>query len=238
MKRLMQIAAVALVLALIAGTTWAVRSALVSAEPGQRVVTRQAPPACEEIIAALGLEGQEVHCQDPASPSGDAPVVHGGYRLIPSGYVGTLTYQNTMPADPPQGVVTDDMEVLMGSSLYKAPSYMPEGYELSSMDTRDSHSENIIHAVYTGPGNPIEVNRIRRYEAPLDVSLGGADSLLVVEEATLGDTPAIFSYPRPGSPLEGIGLTYVRFLDGSIETVVKGDGLDLPTAVAIAESLR
>lgn len=238
MKRLAQIAALALVLALAAGAAWGIRSALVSAQPAQRVVTREPPPTCREVIAALGLEGQEVHCQEPPPPSHDAPVMHGGYRLIPSGYVGTLTYDSTMPADPPQGVVTDDIAVLKASSLYKAPSYMPEGYALSSMDTRDSHSEGIIHAVYTGPRNPIDVYRIRRYEMPIDIGLPAADSLLLIEPATLGDTPSILSYPRPGSPLQRIGLTYVRFLDGSIETVVSGDGLDLLTAVRIAQSLQ
>jgi hypothetical protein len=129
------------------------------------------------------------------------------------------------------------MAVLQASSLYKAPSYMPGGYSLSSMDTFDGDSETIIRAVYRGPGQPIEIYRVRRYERPIDVYMPPSDAPTTIEAATLDGKPAIFSYPKPGSFLDGKGFTRASFLDGEVETTVMGFGLDLESAIRIAGSV-
>jgi hypothetical protein len=115
---------------------------------------------------------------------------------------------------------------------------MPSGYSLSSMDTFDGDSETIIRAVYRGPGQPIEVYRVRRYERPIDVYMPSSDALAVIDAATLDGKPAIFSYPTPGSLLDGKGSAWVSFVDGEIETTVMGLGLDLESAVRIAASVE
>jgi hypothetical protein len=130
------------------------------------------------------------------------------------------------------------MVVLQASPLYEAPSYMPGGYSLSSMDTFDGDSETIIRAVYTGPGQAIEVYRVRRYERPIDVYMPPSDATTVIEAGSLDGKPAIFSYPRPGSFLDGKGFTRVSFIEGEIETTVVGPGLDLQSAIRIAGSVE
>lgn len=196
------------------------------------------PPSCAESIAALGLEGQEVHCVEPLPANYDPPTLHGPYRLVPPGYVGVLTYERTAPADIPVGVVTSDPDILTASSLYREPSNLPSGYVLASMDTGDADSEKIIHMVFMGPGRPIEVSRVRRYETPIDVFVASPKAERVVEATSIDGKPAILSYPAPGSTMADILFTRVSFVDGLVETMVMGDGLDVGTATEIARSLQ
>jgi len=238
MRRIPWRLAIPLAIGLAGAGVWIANSLFVSAQPQERVVVRPAPPSCAESVVELDLQGQEVHCVEPPAPTTEEPRSHGPYRLIPPGYVGTLSYQYVGPAQAPRGVITSDMAVLQASSLYKAPSYMPDGYSLSSMDTFDGDSETIIRAVYRGPGQPIEIYRVRRYERPIDVYMPPSDAVTVIEAATLDGKPAIFSYPRPGSFLDGKGFTRVSFVEGEIETTVMGPGLDLESAVRIAASVE
>lgn len=195
-------------------------------------------PSCAESIAQLGLEGQEVHCVEPPSPNYDLPAQHGPYRLIPAGYVGDLSYDETPATDVAKGVATSDLNLLKLSSLYREPSYMPQGYLLSSADTADSDSENAIHMVYTGPGSDVEVSRLRRHTTPVDVWLPLPDGGTTFEATTLGGKPAIILYPSPGSALQDILFTRVSFMDGDVETTVVGRSLDVAVALDIAGSIQ
>jgi hypothetical protein len=115
---------------------------------------------------------------------------------------------------------------------------MPDGYALSWMGTFDGDSESVIRAVYAGPGRPIEIFRVRRYTRPIDVYVPPPDALRVIEAGEVDGNYAILSYPVPGSFLDGKAFTRVSFVEGLIETTVRGDGLDLDVALRIARSLR
>ena len=238
MKTIPRRLAIPLAMTLAGAGAWIATSLFVSAQSGERVVVREAPPSCAQSAVELGLQGQEVHCVEPPAPTTEEPKSHGPYRLIPPGYVGTLSYQYVAAAQPPGGVITSDMGVLQASSLYKAPSYMPSGYSLSSMDTFDGDSETIIRSVYGGPGQLIEVYRVRRGERPIDVYMPSADAPTVIEATTIDGKPAIFSYPKPGSFLDGRGFARVSFVDGDIDTTVTGLSLDLESAIRIARSVE
>jgi hypothetical protein len=231
--------AIALLLALgaVGGVLWG-PGLLHGAQGGERAVAVKPPPSCAESIAELGLEGQEVHCVEPPSPNYDPPAQHGPFRLIPPGYVGDLTYDETPATAVAKGVVTSDLNLLKLSSLYREPSYMPQGYLLSSADTAGSDSENAIHMVYTGPGPDIEISRLRRHTTPVDVWLPLADGNTTFEATTLGGKPAIVLYPSPGSSLQHILFTRVSFMDGDVETTVVGRGLDVAAALGIASSIE
>jgi hypothetical protein len=238
MKRIPRRLAVPLAMGLAGAALCVATSPFASAQSGERVVVREAPPSCAQSVVELGLQGQEVHCVEPPAPTTEEPKSHGPYRLIPPGFVGTLSYEYVGPAQPPRGVVSSDMAVLRTSSLYKAPSYMPGGYSLSSMDTFDGDSETVIRSVYRGPGQPIEVYRVRRGERPIDAYMPSADAPTVIDATTIDGKPAIFSYPRPGSFLDGKGFAWVSFVDGDIETTVTGLSLDLDSAILIAGSVE
>lgn len=239
LKRPLLAVALFLAVATAGGLLWGLNPFQGSAQPEERVVVIKPPPSCAESIAELGLQGQEVHCVEPLPPNYDPSAMHGPYRLVPPGYVGALTYESTVPADIPVGVVTTDPDALRASSLYREPSYLPSGYALASMDTGDSDSESIIHMVFTGPGRPIEVSRIRRYTTPIDVFVASPKAERVVEATTINGKPAILSYPAPGSTMADILFTRVSFVDdGLVETMVIGDGLDVGTAIEIARSLQ
>jgi hypothetical protein len=224
--------------AVVAAAAWIGNSLLASAQPQERTILRRAPLSCAELIATLGLQGEEVHCKEPPPPATEQPRVHGPYRLVPAGYVGPLSYAYDEPPEIKAGVITNGIAVLQASSLYKPPSYTPEGYTLLSMDTFDGDSETIIRAVYSGPGDPIDVFRVRRYQTPIDVYLPPPDALRVIEATTLNGRPAILSYPEPGSILDGRSFTRVSFVDADIETTVMGHRLDLENAMRIARSLQ
>jgi hypothetical protein len=217
---------------------WGIGPLRGGAQTEERTVVIKPPPSCAESIAQLGLEGQEVHCVEPLPPNYDAPTLYGPYRLVPPGYVGVLTYQDTAPATIPRGVVTTNPDSARSSSLYREPSHLPSGYALASVDTGDTHSESVIHLVYTGPGRPIEVSRVRRYTTPIDVFLAPPEAERAVETTMLGGKPAILSYPVPGSAIADVLFTRVSFVDGAVETTVTANGLGLDSAVQIALSLR
>jgi hypothetical protein len=149
--------------------------------------------------------------------------------------VGPLTYEDGPDTAPP-GVVSDDIQALRESSVYAEPAWLPEGYTLSSVSTAGHDSEHVIAAVYTGPGKPIQVNRVRRFSWPLDVILPAGDSLTVFETPVLEGKAAVLYYPKPGSPMDS-GQTVLSFVDGDVETTVLGDRLDPDTATRIALSL-
>ena len=237
LKRAVLGAALFLALAAVGGVLWG-PGLLQGAQGGKRAVAVKPAPSCAESIAELGLEGQEVHCVEPPSPNYDPPTQHGPYRLIPAGYVGDLSYEETAATDVPRGVVTSDLNLLKASSLYREPSYMPQGYALSSADTADSDSENAIHMVYTGPGPDIEISHLRHLATPVDVWLPLADGQTTVQATTLGGKPAIILYPSAGSSLQHILFTRVSFMDGGVETTVVGRGLDVAVAVQIARSMQ
>jgi hypothetical protein len=136
------------------GVVWSAKPLPVRGQPQQRVISREASPSCQESIAELGLEGEEVHCVEPLPPTSEEPQMHGPYRLVPPGYVGALSYEYTGPAEIPPGAITSEIAVLQASSLYRPPAYLPDGYSLSSMDTFDGDSETVIRAVYRGAPGP------------------------------------------------------------------------------------
>lgn len=238
MKRLVRLTLPVAMVAAIAGVGWSLHWILVSDASNERVVLREAPPSCDDAVAELGLQEQDVNCTEPAPASPEVPRNHGPYRLVPAGYVGPLSYDYIGPPQLSPGNVTTDMEELQASSLYRAPSFMPDGYALSSMDTFDGDSESVIRCVYVGPGRPIEVYRVRRYTRPIDVYLPPPDALRVIQAAYLDGNCAILSYPLPGSFLDGKVFTRVSFVEGVVETTVRGDSLDLDVALQIARSLR
>jgi hypothetical protein len=211
-------------------------------ESGSREVVVDDPPSCAESIRMQGLEGMDVHCQEPPPASGEDVVQHGPYRLIPEGYRGTLTYESVPVPSMEPGIVCheDCVPALQASPIYLAPGFLPDGYTLSSMDTSDGSSQGIVRSVYTGPGNDIEIYRVLRLEVPTDASMGAKTglSLSVVEPIMVGDAYGIFYGPAPGSPIEGKGLLQVSFMEGTIETHVRGYGLSRDVAMSIAESME
>jgi hypothetical protein len=163
--------------------------------------------------------------------------MHGRYRLFPESYVGPLVYED-MPDTAPPGVVSDDIETIRTSSIYAEPSWLSEGYRLSSTDTAGYDSEHVIRAIYKGPWEPIQINRVRQFTWPIDVILPASDSatLSIFETPTLNGVPAVLYYPKPGSVV-GSAQTVLSFVEGDIETTVLGDHLDRNTAISVALSL-
>jgi len=206
-----------------------------SAQGTERVEFREPPPSCEQAIKELGLEGQPVHCIEPPASTYDPPRIHGKYRLYPESYVGPLTYED-MPDSAPPGVVSGDIQAIAASSLYLEPAWLPEGYARSSVSTRGYDSEHVIVAVYTGPGDPIRVNRVRRFTWPIDIILPAGESFTIFETPVLEGIPAVLYYPKPGSVV-GSDLTVLSFVDGNVETTVLGDHLHPDMATRIALSL-
>jgi len=210
-------------------------SAGVSAKVTERVDYRHPPPSCAQAVKDLGLEGQPVNCEDPPVPTYDPPQMHGPYRLFPESYVGPLTYQDGPDTAPP-GAVSDDLQTIKASSMYREPAWLPDGYGLSSINTNGYDSEHVITAEYTGPGEPIEINRVRHSEWPVDIILPAGDSSSVYETPVLGGVPAVLSYPKRGSPTWVDG-TVLQFAQGDVETLVLGRHLSPQTATQIALSL-
>jgi hypothetical protein len=201
----------------------------------ERVGFRKPPPSCEQAIKDLGLEGQPVNCEEPPPPTYDPPQMHGKYRLFPGSYVGPLTYEDSPDAAPP-GVISDDLDAIQASSMYVEPAWLPEGYSLSSINTNGYDSEHVIAATYTGPGEPIQINRVRRSEWPVDIIQPVGDSPVVYDTPVLAGVPAVLSYPKPGSP-SPVNETLLRFAEADVETVVVGDHLRPEAATQIGLSL-
>jgi len=176
-----------------------------------------------------------VYCVEPPVPTYDPPRMHGAYRVFPESYVGPLTYEDK-PDTAPAGVVSDDRLVIRESSLYLDPPWLPEGYALSSITTNGYDSEHVIAAVYTGPGDPIRINRVRQSTWPIDLILPVGETLSIFEAPLLEGVAAILYYPKPGSLL-GSDRTVLSFVEGDTETTVMGDHLARETAVRIGLSL-
>jgi len=198
----------------------------------ERVEYRSPVPSCADGIKQLGLEGQPVNCEEPPPPTYDPPQMHGKFRLVPESYVGPLTYED-VPDTAPHGVVSDDIQAIRTSSIYVEPAWLPEGYSLSSAGTAGTDSEHMIVAVYTGPGEPIQVSRLRRFSWPITLILPVGDSAAVFETPVLEGKEAVLYYPKPGFS----GQTVLSFVDGDVETTVFGERLDPGTATRIALSL-
>jgi hypothetical protein len=88
-----------------------------SAQGVQRVVLRQAAPACQETVEGMALEGQPVGCIEPPAATHDPPRMHGDYRLFPGSYVGPLTYEDSPDTAPP-GVASQGIGGIRASSMY------------------------------------------------------------------------------------------------------------------------
>lgn len=104
------------------------------------------------------------------------------------------------------------------------------------MSTNGYDSEHVIAAVYTGPGDPIQINRVRQFTWPIDLILPGGETLSIFEAPVLEGRPAILYYPKPGSLL-GSDRTVLSFVEGDAETTVMGDHLARDNAVRIGLSL-
>ena len=91
-------------------------------------------------------------------------------------------------------------------------------------------------AKYAGPGEPININHVRRLEWPLDIILPVGESFTMFETPVLHGVPAVLYYPKPGSSL-GSDQTVLEFAEGEVETIVVGDDLDPQVATRIALSL-
>lgn len=162
-------------------------------------------------------------------------MLHGQYRLIDDAYTGPLDYQDVGDVTAP-GVVSDDIAVLRGSSLYLEPGLLPDGYALTSANTQGSDSEHVLNLIFMGSGDPITVSRIRRASWPRDIILPTSDSLSIFEKVTVGGISGILYFPEPGSNL-GSDITALSFATNGIETSVHGDNLDPAIAAKIALSL-
>mgnify|MGYP001575330257 CR=1 FL=1 len=208
-----------------------------SAQPSGERITMPEPPNCATSVALLNLSGEEVHCQEPPVAADQTVRLPGPYRLLPAGFRGPLDYADTRPASPPSGPVATDIASARQSSLFTEPKYLPDGYRVAAADSAGQDSEFVIRMTLEGPGAPIEVVRIRRYERPIDVILSMPDMQSVTEPGYVGTHEAILTYPKPGAPLAAILTTSVRFVSGGEETIVQGDQLSLETALAIAESM-
>ena len=208
-----------------------------AAQATERVEFREAPPSCAQAIKELHLEGQPVDCEEPPPPTYDPPQMHGPYRLIAPTYVGPLTYRDDPAPAFPVGAVSEDLEVLQRSPLYRPPAWLPEGYNLETLKTGETGSEDVLGALYTGSGQPVSIIWIRRYTWPLDVILPGPDSVLGFEALTVGGNPAILWYPRPGSPAAPHLTTALSYVEGDVEVTVMGEQLHPEAAKAIALSM-
>ena len=208
-----------------------------SAQGGERVEFRKAPPSCEQSIKELGLEGQPVDCKEPPPPTFDPPQVHGPYRLIPATYVGPLTYHDDPPPAFPLGVVSDDVQALKRSSLYREPAWMPEGYVLKILKTGATGSEDALGALFEGPGQPISISWVRRYTSPVDVILPDPESILTFEAITIDGKPGILWYPKPGSPMASYLTTALSYIEDGVEITVMGEQLHPEVARKIALSI-
>lgn len=218
---------------------WGLGPVSVSAqgEGVERTEYRHPPPSCEEIVNSPQWQGKEVNCIESPPPTYDPPRMHGEYRLYPGSYVGPLTYVD-MPDTAPPGVVSHELNAIRTSSIYVEPGWLPAGYAISSIGTRDSDSEHIILAVYAGPGESIHINRIRRLSWPIDIIYPDDEPDFVIETPTLDGREAVLTYEKPGSSWSRSEFSLIlRFVDGDAETIVYGAELDPETATRIALSL-
>jgi len=207
------------------------------AEGVERIEFRKAPPSCEQAIKELGLQGQPVDCEEPRPPTYDPPEIHGPYRLIPATYVGPLIYQDDPAPAFPVGIVSDEVQVLRGSSLYREPAWMPDGYKVTTLRTGKTGSEDALGALYDGPGQPISISWVRRYTWPIDVILPRPDSVLMFEAITVDGRKGILWYPKPGLSAPSHLTTALSYVEKGVQITVVGEDLDPRVAEPIALSI-
>lgn len=237
LTRVMLLAAIIAAVLVVAQGASPVPPLPVSAQGVERTEFRHAPPSCEEIVNSPQWKGKSVNCIESPPATYDPPRLHGEYRLYPGSYVGPLTYEDR-PDNAPPGVVSDELEAIRTSSLYVEPAWLPEGYALSSINTNGYDSEHVILTEYAGPGDPIHINRIRRATWPIDIIYADGESDTVFETPTIAGKEAVLQYEKAGSSWADSEFSLIlSFVEGDVETIVYGAGLDPNTATQIALSL-
>ena len=179
-----------------AGATAALLAVLFTQVIGQEGSSTEvkAPPTVEETIAELPhiqeaiARGEAVNIvpPTPADPT-VKPFLHGDFRIVPAGFVGTLTHTKVaeLPADT--GPITEDIATTKKSPLWVEPGFIPAGYELVAAGSLpDTWGVNTgIQATYrAADGSEFTISRWLVSELPMDfpVVLGPEVSFPVLKD--------------------------------------------------------
>jgi len=221
-------------------------SAVLAAQQSQDDTTSSYPARVDSLTAEAELSylGPERSILFPErEPEFTAPeselARYGSYRLVPSGFVGELPFEQ-IPLEWEVGIATSDPEVLKASPLYlNPPAAIPPALRLAVLDSHDASSGVNVRQVFKSDDGQqsVEITRRAVLRSPIDVLLPEENASMDLRTEMLEGGPGIVLRRSSSSP-NPHPFTFIQTTSGDIETIVIVRGLPESVAFEILNGLR